>query len=140
MRAVHVATVLAASALGLVIAGCFSPNYGNGDLQCGPSPGYQCPKGYQCQMEATPPVCVPNGTPDGGPTTPDASTIDASPIDVVHSTLSLIGLGAGGGSTGTTTLSTPRATVLVGPIAGTSTSATTSMTVKWGPVPSAQVP
>jgi hypothetical protein len=140
MRLGTIASVIVSLALGASLGGCFSPNYGNGDLQCNTTDPI-CPSGYECiDGRCWKPGTGPSDAGiDGsivdagidGSTTP----VDAS-IDVVHSQTSLFATGAGGAHLVGTANS---GSVLIGGQTGKSGNGTTR-TVKWGLVPSAQVP
>jgi hypothetical protein len=57
---------LLALTLCVLVAGCFSPKYQNGDLRCVPSDAHPCPTGYHCASNNT---CWQNGSepaPGGG--------------------------------------------------------------------------
>jgi MYXO-CTERM domain-containing protein len=76
---------------GLLLAGCYSPSFQDGHLQCAAS-GQQCPKDYHCAANNT---CWHNGRdPDAGqapevgmaaspdsPVSPDMPALDTQPLD-----------------------------------------------------------
>ena len=65
--------ILLAWGLAVLCAGCFSPKYHNGNLQCAASG--QCPENYHCAVDNT---CWRNGSdPDASAGLPDASAPDA---------------------------------------------------------------
>jgi len=63
------ATLCFASVLALLLAGCFSPTYHNGNLNC--TAAGECPEGYHCAVDHT---CWRNGSePDVPSTVPDTA-------------------------------------------------------------------
>jgi hypothetical protein len=105
------AAAVALAAAGLA-GGCFSPNYGNGEVACGPAPDYACPPGYTCNP-------TDNRCYQGGPF-PDAAVPDAGVPDALLPQRSSVGITGGGGGSGSAGAGA-RARVSVGqPVAGSS--------------------
>jgi hypothetical protein len=100
----------------LLLAGCFSPHYQNGNLRC---PDHECPRGYHCAVDGTcwqngadPAAALPDlsmndgdgGTPPGDGSTPPGDGgappyVDlAIPPPLVYPPASVWIAGSGGGS------------------------------------------
>jgi hypothetical protein len=102
IRVLSITLLVAGLGLAALAAGCYSPNYGDGNLACGP--GGECPSGYSCVdgfcRLGEPDAASPDPDPDSGADPdPDSGPRGTPPVDLV-----IVAGGGGHGAAGNRTI------------------------------------